>query len=659
MKLKYSNSTKNIKRKRITFSAMLNSEYLFHRSSKIQMALNHNPLLSKDFHIKRAQSKINTGKKRKIINQEKKIELNSSEESNKEMEQKDVPLELYFIILEYQKKFLKENNKFFSIKEYNDAVLSFWHYLNETNDKKERDLLLKKYFPNNDYNTIINLYSDQIQKIALNLFKTNPLLIYKNYSEIFFHYLSEYKENIKDENKINTIKQKSIKFLNKLKDFLEYVKIEKDEDLDSISKDIKMKNSKYIKEFGMRIKNEMLKIREKRNLINNKNINESKKMIDETKNTLFALDENKNVFEDPKNFDPFYSCDFNKLKNNSSRNIYFNKIYKRNDISKINKIKFFSPNKTGRMTSTMSTGFYLSDKKKTIKKVGKKIKFTNEEDTFKSNENSLKDTNNILKFSHIKKPIKVLRRYSSSIIDLNMQNKLINSLKNKTISLLKNENNSGKNVLDDLATGRDSIYSSNENDDNQKDNKITESTSKLIKIMKKNKKVNFFTPIVINNKNLKKNSISISKTNYEGNNDNTDINIRNKSKEELLNIKKVFNYNRGKDPLLLLYNDIQKKNKIKKEDADKIKKYLKLKGKNTNLNFNPMDIIKETKLITNKLDIERKTKRVFQPYLSYKQLQKLDDVTKLNEKVHKLDIDYIKHIFDFKSRNSESIQAYI
>ena len=109
----------------------------------------------------------------------------------------------------------------------------------------------------------------------------------------------------------------------------------------------------------------------------------------------------------------------------------------------------------------------------------------------------------------------------------------------------------------------------------------------------------------------------------------------------------------------MLYDNIKKKQQIKKADIERIKKYFKLKGKNFNLNFNSIDIIKKAKFITNQMDIERKTKRVFQPYLTYKQIQKLDDVTQINNKVHKLHIDYMNHIFDFKSKNSESIQAYL
>ena len=70
-----------------------------------------------------------------------------------------------------------------------------------------------------------------------------------------------------------------------------------------------------------------------------------------------------------------------------------------------------------------------------------------------------------------------------------------------------------------------------------------------------------------------------------------------------------------------------------------------------------MDIIKQAKRVTNRLDIEKKTKKVFQSYLTYKQIQKLDNIKILNDKVYKLDIDYMNHIIDFKSKNSESIQT--
>ena len=81
------------------------------------MALKHERILSKDFHIKRAKSKIDMGtRKKKISNikeNNKNTESNNSQESYKEdKKDRDIPLELYFILLDYKNKFLKENIKF-------------------------------------------------------------------------------------------------------------------------------------------------------------------------------------------------------------------------------------------------------------------------------------------------------------------------------------------------------------------------------------------------------------------------------------------------------------------------------------------------------------------------------------------------------------------
>ena len=648
---------------------MLDSEYLFHRSAQIHMALKSDRMLSKDFHIKRAKSKIDTGKKKTIkIQKNENSEANLSIESYKD-DKKEIPFELYFLLLEYNNKFLKENIKFHSIKEYNDAVLSFWHYINKTNPKKERKFLFKKYFPENDDN-INNLYSDEIQKLSLNLFKSNPLLTYNNFSEIFFHYLSEFKQNCKDENKLNNVKQKVTKFLEKLKDYLEYIEIMQDSDIDSISRDIKIKNSKYIKEYGIKIKNEMIKLREKRNLKNKKDIKDSTKMINETKNTLNCLNENKNTFDDPKNFDPLYSYNFNNIRiNKAIKNNFYNKInlnnYKTPLSNSTNTIRFFSPNNKTRMNSTISTGFLLSDKK-FFKKTGEKAPLNkkisiNQYDNLKD-DISVQKSNNFLKYSKISNNYKnpnLKRRYSSTFIDIKKKNKLISSLKYNQNS----PHNGKKNVELDATSGRNSVYSSMDNDDKNKKikNKDFQSSSKLIKINKKNNRISF-SPIskessFKNNYISKKYNIVPTKKNLEKKGIANSLNINLYNNKSFLNLKKPFDYNKYKDPLIVLYEDIKKKQQIKKTDVDNIKKYLNSKGKNINLDFNSMDIIKQAKRVTNKIDIEKQTRRVFQSYLNYKQIQKLDNLTKLNDKVYNLEFNYMNHIVDFKSKNSESIQA--
>ena len=632
MKLKYSHSYRNIKKKKLSLNTILNSEYLFHRSTKIQMALNHRRVVSKDFYVKIAQPKTDTGKKKKIVYKENNDDLNSYLDYIREFEQKDVPLELTLILRNYQKKFLKESKKFFAIKQYNDRVLNFLKHLNELNKKKERDNLLKKYFPEDDGDNNINLYSDQIQKLAENLFKSNPLLTYNNYSEIFFHYLSEFSK-CNDNNKINNIKQKIVKFLNKLKDFVEYVEINNDEDTEGIIKDIKMKNLNYLKEYGNKIKNETIKLKEKINIMDKKSIEESKKMIDETKNTLSDLVENKNLFEDPKNFRLYYSYDFNKIKNKNSRNIYLNKS---NIVDTPNRNRLLSSNKNGRLSNTMITGFYLSDKKNSIKKDENKNIFSNE------------NLDHNLKKSQFKKIRYLSKRFSSNVSDINLKTPFIKSYKNRRISAIKNRINFSRNSIDkELNSLRNSLLSSDNN------NKMAQSTSQFFKYHRNNKSINFFEPLTNKNKKVKIKSIfSKNRKTSEEKNENT--------QKDQLNEMKEFTFKKKEEPCLIeIYDDIKNKNKIKKKDIDNIKKYFSFNGKKINPEINPLYIIKAANEITNRLDIEKTTKRVFQPYLSYKQIQKLENIEKINDKMFNLRYDYMSRIFDFKARNSESIHNYI
>ena len=249
-------------------------------------------------------------------------------------------------------------------------------------------------------------------------------------------------------------------------------------------------------------------------------------------------------------------------------------------------------------------------------------------------------------------------------MDNKIRNILINSLKYKSNFIKKR--NSGKDKINiNITSRRNSEFSSLENQDKIRKikNKENHSTSNLIKIKKNNiKRVSFLSPIINRKKSLPKNNI-LSNINNITNKYKKEENAKNtfynnpKNKKGFFNMKKPFNYDKYKDPLILLYDNIKNKPQIKKEDVDDIKKYLTSKGKTINLNFHFIDFFKQVKRITDHIDIERKTKRVFHPFLTYKQIQKLDEVTKINSKVYGLDIDYMNHIFDFKSSNSESIQA--
>ena len=172
------------KNKKISLSAMLNSEYFFHRSIQIQMALNQDRILPRDYLIKKAKSKINTGQK-KMTENNNKDDIDSSYEANRQKDKKEIPDELEKILNENKKKFAIQNIKYQNLKQENDVISGYWHYINKKSKKEKRELLFKRYFLKNDKN-MLNLYSEHLQKFCLNIFKSNPLLIRKKMLKCFF-----------------------------------------------------------------------------------------------------------------------------------------------------------------------------------------------------------------------------------------------------------------------------------------------------------------------------------------------------------------------------------------------------------------------------------------------------------------------------------------
>ena len=115
MKSKLSLSSKNFFPKKINFNNLLNSEYFFHRSSSIKLALNKDRMLRKNYYIKRARPQIDQGKK------PKKEESNNSDDSeNYHRDKTRIPSDLNKILLNYDKKFTKQNQKFHKSKSNND-----------------------------------------------------------------------------------------------------------------------------------------------------------------------------------------------------------------------------------------------------------------------------------------------------------------------------------------------------------------------------------------------------------------------------------------------------------------------------------------------------------------------------------------------------------
>ena len=683
------------KKKRVSLSAMLASEHFFHRSIQIQMALNQDRILPRDYLIQKAKPKINTGKKKKKEENQNK-EIDSSFEANKEKDNKDIPDELEKILNENQKKFAIENKKYQTLKEYNDVVSGVWHYINRKTKKDERELLFKRYFNKDDKN-IINLYDEHLQKFCLNTFKSNPLLMRKKNAEMFFHYLSEFNKYYKDENKLLYVKKKIIDFLEKLRDFLEFVKIKADSSLDSISKDIKIKNSKFVKEVEIKIKQELKSLKEKNRIINEKDIKESEKMINKTKETLKALFENKNIFEDPSYFDPTYNVKYilksrnmelkykynynNNISSmpNISKNINNNNSYNNNN---------YSPNKTAKM-STMSTGFFMPDKNKNANNEDikdseilindtaqefKKIKIPKNKRFYKG---GISNSNTLPKKNKLKDLLNIEQKNKKKITKISVQKSIEtekNSLRESLSSSINFDYNKTKYRIKKVQNNLNNNNNISSHRRSEEENIIkiisNQSSSKMINFRKKSLASSISANKEKDNskesENFRKKSIGIkdndkiikiNKQDSDKKNDNKDINER-ASGSSFLKFKKIqsFNYDLGKDPVIMLYENIKDKPKIKPNDVDKINNYIKKSGKKLKKNLKSMDLIIQAKRITDRLDIERKTKKVFQPHLSYEQLKRLNSVKEINKELYKLDVDYMNHIFYYKSKKSDSMQ---
>ena len=357
MKLRGSFYKKAPNKKRLNFSAILNKDYFSKNIVKIRLALNNKRMVPLDYNIRRTKSKIDSGaalNKKKL----KEYELNASYKDK--IDKENIPQELEKILEENEKKFLVQNKEYLNLKEKNNKGLGFWHYIQKMENNK-KDILIKKYFDNNEDNNMINLHSDEIEKMSESIFKLNPLLITKEKVDIFFYYLGKFNKYFFDKNKYEHTKKKVVSFLNNLKDFLDYVAIKSDKNIDSIEKQIKLKNSKFLKELNDKIKAELENMEKKQSLIDEQEIKVSKNIIRKTRKTLRTISKYKNFFEDPVYFDP----------NNSNKEKKNNEIKSRNKLMNKNNLNTSAPNfmrnnKTYRLNKTekMSTTstWFLNEK---------------------------------------------------------------------------------------------------------------------------------------------------------------------------------------------------------------------------------------------------------------------------------------------------------
>ena len=680
MKLRGSAYKKAPQKKRLNFSAILTKDYFSKNIIKIQLALNKKRMVPLNYNIRRVKSKIDSGMSLKIKKQ-KEDEMFPSYKDQVDIN--NIPQELEKILEENEKKFMVQNKEYFKLKEENDKSLGYWHYIQKIQNNK-KDTFNKKYFGEEDKN-MVNLNSDKVQKLSEAMFKLNPLLITKEKVDLFFYYLGEFNKYFFHKKKYEKIKKKVVLFLNNLKDFLDYVAIKSDTSIDSIGKQIKLKNSKFLKELNNKIEVELQNMEIKQKKLNELEIKRAKKIIRKTKKTLKSIKKNKNFFEDPVYFDPRYSDKERKNKEMKSRN----KLIKNNNFNLsapnfMKDINTYKMNKTAKM-STASTGFFHNENKNE-----KNIKIIPKIESSKNRDNIIIDDSN----SNLKKNLNLTNKRLTS---LNYQNnkiilnaKAIKSRISRNDKIKKEENKKSS----DLISASSSFYNNQLEINNLRRNLY----NKNFYLERKSININSLQPpieedkdiiltpenveninedksernkmIKINKNILKKKTFNYTDKNYmfkfkNPNNSDLDFKFRekrgktfgkssNSSTNKFRNYKN-FDFNdkaKTKTNLQLstLYESIRVKPKLNDNELKDINTYFIQNGKKIKANFKLMDIISQAKKTLLNYDIEQKTKKVAQSNLTSEQTNKLKDLKEINNNIEFLDVHYISSFIDFKSK---------
>ena len=670
MNSKKYHSIKNIHPKKISFNGLLNSEYFFHRSGPLKLALNKDRILKRNYYVKKARPKLYEGLPSRHS------ESNESEDSNISQELRrnktKIPSDLNKIILKYGKKFLAQNEKFHEYKNNNDDFLGYWHSVNNANKKKEKKLMLKSYSSDGDKSSI-NYHSKEIKKECEDMFKTSPLLTGNRYIDIFFYYLNEFNRSYKDKNRYAYIKQKMIRFLEKLKDLLDFAEVMKDTDIDSITRDVKMKNSNYYIKYREKVALENMKNRMKQRKENINSIKESKRMIKNTAKTLNSLEKNKNALEG--DISPLY------INEKIERLRHF-VVPKELANSTQNKFLMLSENKSPKMNNTASTGFLLSGKgfytknynyKKIFSGLSQKSEVSKIEDNSESSIQKINETNKFKTIDSLQTPIpktkfkfnKLTPKKISDIRTPKLDNK--KELKSSLKPLEKEKitpNKTYTRFMTKNLTYKQSSFSTKIS----KESKINYKNLASTKNIDISKRISYYSQYQFNNlkelslnklkENLKENSLmkrrinigrNIGKTLKEKKSESFNKNDFEKNEH----MQKILN--KFKSKLLSLYDNIKNKKALKDKDNG-VKNVLDKRAQSEKAmkslkNVHIMDIIKKAKIISERMDIEQKTKKVFQAYLSYEQIKKLEGIRDINRRVKALDVSFVDQIINFKSKN--------
>ena len=643
MKKKLNNQLKNscFQNKKLNLSKILKNTDIFKDASLIQQLLVKGTISTKNYDLKRLSKKI-----RFRNNEPKSFDL--------KREGRDIPFELANILEKSVKKFDEINNTYKSLKKENDTFISYFNYTKKIKEKLEKlnnsDNDLLKNNKNSEFKKVYKMFNfsnrDKIEfdlqkNLSKKIFNQNPLLI-NNDAEMYFYFSNKMNES---KNKaIIFNEQNSFRYLNKVKDFMEYYNILSDKEIDDFNRQIKLSTFNFTENQRRKTEEENIKLLTEQEKIRKKEIAKSKKMIKYTKRLLYKLAKNKNYLDDP-NYFTFHKkinlkaltpnrMNYHQLMNKSSKSDFF--VLDKSNLSSNNKYDTERILKLKKDYISKKIDSFLNESS------NKKIKKIHNFGLNDININPLLDKNNNESYIKENNTSYFKKKFYSS----QMSNEHNNCTSTNSM-LIKKNNNIKKfhSVINYFP--RNSFIKSSKDIIQQKLNKKNYSKNQIqdsINMDSTSKEINSISNNetdynIANINNLNKNAIMITNNQEKFGKNNKDD--KNKIKEE-----------NNKNILILsnLYEEVKDGKILDKERIEDINYYIKLKGIEYKKKKNTIKNLKDVKILLDKLDINKIAKDF--RIIKNKENTQIIKFMKIDNKLRKLDKKYIKDIIEFKANTN-------
>ncbi len=635
---------------KIKLKKILNDSLFFKRSLILKMALNKNIKINTNYRIDRLMNDKNLSYSKKQDNSDDSIENKIYE---KIYRKKNLLYELENILENNNKKTEKFVESFKDLKEENIKFLTGYEEIKipvEDRIKKfifntlkifeENEMSMQLKSKKNNKLNLIDKEGDDLEDLwaqnraAVKLFKQCPLTL-NDERDIYFYYISNYLGE-----KLNINDHKYIKFLNQIKDYLDFIKNEKSASPSPPKKENIINN-----------KNNKEKFFKDKEIINKNNIeNKEKKesMIKNMKKIPLNEIQNKNLKLDAKDKASNQENNNNKLNDNLNNNSNDSK-NKNTSRNNVNSTQEFPSKDTFNLVSI--SNYENKNNNNNIYNIHK-IKDL-------SCNNTPKNKNSAKILSDIKTEKKIYLNTSVNKNIKNFEEIKVTEQMNKSNSIKKLNNNfNKKNLFQNKNNILHRIPSENlshiQTNSLSKINMKKQISSKMIGNYRKfNKRTTmnfdkYINDIKIKDKN--NNFINLFKNNEKIINQKSSQHLDELRMSDYIDISPINNRNSSYN-LVSLYEKTKKNSSLSKKSLEEINQFLKSKGiKNDEIlkemQFNTGNVFINLKSKTNKLNIEAKTKAFFYGIIPNDRKKKLEQLNNINTKINQIERDYIKTLID-------------